>query len=58
VVVEPSDADGVSPFGHGLLDLIHRVCEDEESFRSVDFMAHVSLWVPHVIAPLRYTWRT
>jgi Ni/Fe-hydrogenase subunit HybB-like protein len=36
-------------FSLEMLDLIHRVYEADESFRSLDFMVHTSLWVPHVI---------
>src|SRR5271165_5961969 len=32
-----------------MLDLIHRIYEADESFRSLDFMVHTSLWIPHVI---------
>lgn len=35
-----------------MLDLIHRIYEADESFRSLDFMVHTSLWVPHVIIQL------
>ncbi|HVO97711.1 MAG TPA: NrfD/PsrC family molybdoenzyme membrane anchor subunit [Bryobacteraceae bacterium] len=36
-------------FSLEMLDLIHRIYEADESFRSLDFMVHTSLWVPHVI---------
>jgi Ni/Fe-hydrogenase subunit HybB-like protein len=36
-------------FGLEMLDLIHRIYEADESFRSLDFMVHNSLWIPHVI---------
>ncbi len=32
-----------------MLDLIHRIYEADESFRSLDFMVHNSLWIPHVV---------
>jgi predicted membrane protein len=35
-----------------MLDLIHRIYEADESFRSLDFMVHTSLWIPHVIIQL------
>ena len=34
------------------LDLIHRIYEADESFRSLDFMVHTSLWIPHVIVQI------
>jgi len=36
-------------FSLEMLDLIHRIYEADESFRSLDFMVHNSLWIPHVI---------
>jgi len=36
-------------FSLEMLDLIHRIYEADESFRSLDFMVHTSLWIPHVI---------
>jgi hypothetical protein len=32
-----------------LLDLIHRIYEADESFRSLDFMVHTKLYVSHVV---------
>jgi Ni/Fe-hydrogenase subunit HybB-like protein len=32
-----------------LLDLIHRVYESDESFRSLDFMVHTRLYFPHIV---------
>ncbi|MDE3166115.1 MAG: polysulfide reductase NrfD [Acidobacteriota bacterium] len=32
-----------------MLDLIHRTYEADESFRSLDFMVHTRLWLPHVL---------
>jgi Ni/Fe-hydrogenase subunit HybB-like protein len=31
------------------LDLLHRIYEADESFRSLDFMVHSKLWVPHIL---------
>ena len=39
-------------FSLEMLDLIHRIYEADESFRSLDFMVHNSLWIPHVIIQL------
>ena len=32
-----------------LLDLIHRIYEADESFRSLDFMVHTKLYLPHIV---------
>jgi len=32
-----------------LLDLIHRIYESDESFRSLDFMVHTKLYFPHIV---------
>ena len=32
-----------------MLDLIHRVYEADESFRSLDFMVHTRLYIPHIV---------
>jgi Ni/Fe-hydrogenase subunit HybB-like protein len=32
-----------------LLDLIHRIYESDESFRSLDFMVHTRLYFPHIV---------
>ena len=32
-----------------LLDLIHRIYEADESFRSLDFMVHTQLYFPHIV---------
>jgi Ni/Fe-hydrogenase subunit HybB-like protein len=32
-----------------LLDLIHRIYESDESFRSLDFMVHTKLYVSHLV---------
>jgi Ni/Fe-hydrogenase subunit HybB-like protein len=34
------------------LDLIHRIYEADESFRSLDFMVHTKLYVPHIVIQL------
>ncbi len=39
-------------FSLEMLDLIHRIYEADESFRSLDFMVHNSLWIPHVIVQI------
>jgi Ni/Fe-hydrogenase subunit HybB-like protein len=32
-----------------VLDLIHRIYESDESFRSLDFMVHTKLYFPHIV---------
>jgi predicted membrane protein len=32
-----------------MLDLVHRVYEADESFRSLNFMVHTRLYIPHVV---------
>jgi Ni/Fe-hydrogenase subunit HybB-like protein len=39
-------------FSLELLDLIHRIYEADESFRSLDFMVHTRLYVPHIVVQL------
>ncbi len=39
----------VIDFSLELLDLIHRIYEADESFRSLDFMVHTKLYVPHIV---------
>ncbi len=39
----------VIDFSLEMLDLIHRIYEADESFRSLDFMVHSKLWIPHVV---------
>jgi Ni/Fe-hydrogenase subunit HybB-like protein len=34
------------------LDLLHRTYEADESFRSLDFMVHTHLWVPHIVVQI------
>ena len=36
-------------FSLEMLDLVHRIYEADESFRSLDFMVHTRLWVSHVV---------
>ena len=36
-------------FGLEMLDLIHRIYEADESFRSLDFMVHTRLWFSQVV---------
>ena len=36
-------------FSLEMLDLIHRIYEADESFRSLDFMVHSKLYVPHIV---------
>ena len=32
-----------------MLDLVHRIYEADESFKSLDFMVHTQLYVPHIV---------
>jgi predicted membrane protein len=32
-----------------MLDLVHRIYEADESFRSLNFMVHTRLYIPHVV---------
>jgi predicted membrane protein len=32
-----------------MLDLIHRVYEADESFRSLNFLVHTQLYIPHIV---------
>ncbi len=36
-------------FSLELLDLIHRIYEADDSFRSLDFMVHTKLYIPHIV---------
>jgi len=36
-------------FSLEMLDLIHRIYEADESFRSLDFMVHSKLYIPHIV---------
>ena len=35
-----------------MLDLIHRIYEADESFRSLDFMVHTKLYFPHIVVQI------
>lgn len=39
----------VIDFSLEMLDLIHRIYESDESFRSLDFMVHTRLYLPHIV---------
>jgi Ni/Fe-hydrogenase subunit HybB-like protein len=36
-------------FALEMLDLVHRIYEADESFKSLDFMVHTRLYVPHIV---------
>src|SRR6202790_3830114 len=36
-------------FSLEMLDLIHRIYQADESFRSLDFMVHSKLYIPHIV---------
>jgi len=36
-------------FSLEMLDLVHRIYEADESFRSLDFMVHTKLYLPHIV---------
>src|SRR5262252_8521595 len=36
-------------FSLEMLDLIHRIYEADESFRSLDFMVHTKIYIPHIV---------
>ncbi len=36
-------------FSLEMLDLIHRIYEADESFRSLNFMVHTKLYLPHIV---------
>jgi len=36
-------------FSLEMLDLIHRIYEADESFRSLDFLVHTQLYIPHIV---------
>jgi Ni/Fe-hydrogenase subunit HybB-like protein len=42
----------VIDFSLEMLDLLQRIYEADESFRSLDFMVHTRLWVSHVIVQI------
>src|SRR5574341_2417182 len=39
-------------FSLEMLDLLHRVYEADESFKTLDFMVHTQLYFPHVIVQI------
>ncbi len=39
-------------FGLEMLDLIHRIYESDESFRSLDFMVHTKLYMSHIVVQI------
>jgi Ni/Fe-hydrogenase subunit HybB-like protein len=39
-------------FSLEMLDLIHRIYEADESFRSLNFMVHTRLYVPHIVVQI------
>jgi Ni/Fe-hydrogenase subunit HybB-like protein len=36
-------------FSLEMLDLVHRIYEADESFRSLNFMVHTRLYIPHIV---------
>jgi Ni/Fe-hydrogenase subunit HybB-like protein len=39
-------------FSLEMLDLVHRIYEADESFRSLDFMVHTRLYFPHIVVQI------
>jgi len=39
-------------FSLEMLDLVHRIYEADESFRSLDFMVHTRLYLPHIVVQI------
>jgi len=39
-------------FSLEMLDLIHRIYEADESFRSLDFLVHTKLYIPHIVVQI------
>ena len=39
-------------FSLEMLDLVHRIYESDESFRSLDFMVHTKLYVSHIVVQI------
>jgi Ni/Fe-hydrogenase subunit HybB-like protein len=39
-------------FSLEMLDLIHRIYESDESFRSLDFMVHTKLYMSHIVVQI------
>jgi Ni/Fe-hydrogenase subunit HybB-like protein len=44
----------VIDFSLEMLDLIHRIYESGESFRSLDFMVHTRLYIPHIVVQILF----
>jgi len=42
----------VIDFSLEMLDLVHRIYEADESFRSLDFMVHTRLYFPHIVVQI------
>jgi Ni/Fe-hydrogenase subunit HybB-like protein len=42
----------VIDFSLEMLDLVHRIYEADESFRSLDFMVHTKLYIPHIVVQI------
>jgi Ni/Fe-hydrogenase subunit HybB-like protein len=41
-------------FSLEMLDLIHRIYEADESFRSLDFMVHTKLYISHIVVQIAF----
>jgi len=41
-------------FGLEMLDLVHRIYEADESFKTLDFMVHTRLYVPHILVQILF----
>ena len=41
-------------FSLEMLDLIHRIYESDESFRSLDFMVHTKLYLSHIVVQIMF----
>jgi Ni/Fe-hydrogenase subunit HybB-like protein len=39
-------------FGLEMLDLVHRIYEADESFKTLDFMVHTRLYLPHIVVQI------
>ena len=39
-------------FALEMLDLVHRIYESDESFKSLDFMVHTQLYIPHILVQI------
>ncbi len=42
----------VVDFSLEMLDLLHRIYEADESFRTLDFMVHTQLYMPHIVVQI------